>query len=100
MPPESSVSDVTIWSSTVNRNIVSNPQVKQQCLFNQVYSMIPLIKLSDYLCGIATGENRVGSKWSRREREREQWINGVRDVALDRNGNSMDWKWPLVKRDT
>jgi hypothetical protein len=100
MPPESSVSDVTIWSSTYNHNIVSNPQVKQPCLFNQVYSMIPFIKLSDYSCGIATGENRVGSKRSRREREREQWINGVRDVALDRNGNSIGWKWPLVKRDT
>ncbi len=34
------------------------------------------------------------------EREREQQINGVRDGALDRNGNGMGWKWPIVKRDT
>ncbi len=29
-------------------------------------------------------------------REREQQINGVRDGTLDRNGNGMGWKWPLV----
>ncbi len=34
------------------------------------------------------------------EREREQKINGVRGGALDRNGNGMGWKWPLLKRDT
>jgi hypothetical protein len=31
--------------------IVSNSQVKQLCLFNQVYSIIPFIKSSEYLCG-------------------------------------------------
>ncbi len=34
------------------------------------------------------------------EREREQQINGVRDGALDRNGNDIGWKWQLVKKDT
>jgi hypothetical protein len=24
----------------------------------------------------------------------------VRDIALDRNGNGVGWKWPLVKKDT
>jgi hypothetical protein len=33
-------------------------------------------------------------------REREQQINGVRDGALDRNGNDVGWKWQLVKKDT
>jgi hypothetical protein len=55
------------------------------------------IKSSEHLCEIATGEIRVGSKLRGREREREQWIYGVRDGALDRNGNGMGWKW---KRDT
>jgi hypothetical protein len=40
----------------------------------------------------------VGSKG--RGREREEQINGVRDGALDRNGNGMGWKWSLVKKDT
>ncbi len=31
--------------------IVSKPQVKQLCLFNQVYSIVPFIKSSEYLCG-------------------------------------------------
>jgi len=62
--------------------------VKQLCSFNQVYSMIPSIKSSEYLCGMATGENRVWSK--QRGREREQQINGVRDGVLDRNGNGVD----------
>ncbi len=45
-------------------------------------------------------------KWRGRERERErerkkeQWISGVRDGALDRNGNGVGQKWPLVKMDT
>jgi hypothetical protein len=38
---------------------------------------------------IATGENRVGSKWRGRQREREQWINRVREGALERNGNDV-----------
>jgi hypothetical protein len=41
---------------------MSDPQAKQPCSFNHVYSMKPSIKLSEYLCEIATGENRVGSK--------------------------------------
>jgi hypothetical protein len=49
---------------------------------------------------MATGENRVGSEWRGREREREQRINGVRDAALDRNGNDVGQKWLLVKMDT
>ncbi len=35
-----------------------------------------------------------------REGEREQWVNGVRDGALDRNGNGVGKKWPVVKMDT
>jgi hypothetical protein len=31
------------------------------------------------------------------EREREQQINGVRDGALDRDGNGVHQKWLLVK---
>jgi len=46
--------------------------VKQLCSFNQVYSMIPPIKLSEYLYEITSDENRVGSKWSGREGERER----------------------------
>ncbi len=63
--------------------------MQQLCSFNQVYSMIPSIKLSEYLFEIATGENSVGSEWRGREREREQGICRVRDRALDRSGNSM-----------
>ncbi len=48
---------------------------------------------------MATGENREGSKQSR-GREREQWINGVRDGALDVKRNGVGWKWALVKEDT
>ncbi len=36
-------------------------------------------------------------KETEREREREQWINGVRDRALYRNGNGVGQKWLLVK---
>jgi hypothetical protein len=50
---------------------VSDPQVKQLRLSNQVYSMMPFIKLSEYLCEIATGEKRVGSKRRVREIEKE-----------------------------
>ncbi len=69
--------------------------MKQLRSFNQIYSMIPPSKLSEYLYEIATDENRVGSK--RRGRKREQ-ISGVRDIALDTSGNGMDWIWPLVKK--
>jgi hypothetical protein len=58
---------------------------------------------------MATGENRVGSKQSRVERERErerqtereqqQQINRVRDGVLDVNRNGVGCKWPLVKKD-
>jgi hypothetical protein len=58
------------------------------------------INLLEYLCGMATGKNRVESKQRGRERKREQRINGVSDGVLDRNGNGMGWKWSLVKRDT
>ncbi len=65
--------------------------MKQLCSLNQVSSMMPSIKSSQHLCEITTGEIRVGSKRRGREREREkeQWINGVRDGALDRNGNGV-----------
>jgi hypothetical protein len=33
------------------------------------------------------------------EGEREWPISGVRDGALGRSGNGMDWKWPIVKKD-
>jgi hypothetical protein len=49
----------------------------------------------------------VTTEWGvNRERERERGIekelqiNRVGDGALDRNENGMDWKWPLVKKDT
>ncbi len=42
--------------------IVSTPQVKQPFTFNQIYSMLPFIKCSEYLWGNATGENVVGSE--------------------------------------
>ncbi len=43
---------------------------------------------------------QVNKWWGvRGEREREQQINGVREGALVRNGNVVDWKWPLVKKE-
>ena len=42
----------------------------------------------------------MGSRGRRREREREQQINRVRDGALDRNGNGVGQKWPLEKLNT
>jgi hypothetical protein len=33
--------------------------------------MIVSIKLAEYLYGVTTGDNKVGSKWRRREREKE-----------------------------
>jgi hypothetical protein len=33
--------------------------------------MIPSIKSAEYLYKMSTSENRVGSKWRRREREKE-----------------------------
>jgi hypothetical protein len=35
-----------------------------------------------------------------RERDREQRTSGVRDGALDKNGNGVGRKWSLVKKDT
>jgi hypothetical protein len=72
-----------------SKNIVSNPQVKKLYMFNQVYSMIPSHKSLEYLCEITTGENRMRSEQRRREGEKEQWINRVREGALDRNGNGV-----------
>ncbi len=46
---------------------------------------------------------QVKTEWGvsrEREREREEWINGVRDRMLDRNGNGVGWKCPLVEDDT
>ncbi len=39
------------------------------CLLNQVYSLIPITELSEYLYEMATGENEFGSKQKGRERE-------------------------------
>ena len=46
---------------------------------------------------MTTGGDRVGGEGRGREREREQRVNGVRDRVLDRNGNGVGQKWPLVK---
>ncbi len=54
-----------------SESIVSDPKAKQLHLFNQVYSMILSIKLSEYLYEISTDENRVGSKRRMRDREKE-----------------------------
>ncbi len=51
--------------------ILSNPQEKQPFTFNQIYSMILCIKLSEYLWENITGENLVGSERRKREREKE-----------------------------
>ncbi len=75
---------------------MSNPLSEAQCSFNQVYLMIPSTKSSEYLHQMASGENRVGSKW--REREREEQICGVRDGALEIFRNGVDWKQSLGKR--
>ncbi len=74
-------------------SIVGDPLSKTLCLVNQVYSMITLIKLSEYLNQMATGEDRVGSKRSKeRETERELLVNGVRDRALNEYRNGVGWK--------
>jgi hypothetical protein len=59
--------------------------------------MVPCIKSSEYLCKIATGEDRVGRKGEGGERQRKQCINRVSNGVLDRNGKGMGWKWPLGK---
>ncbi len=59
--------------------------------------MMPFIKWSEYLLENTTGKNMLGSGEEKEgEREREQWINRVREGALVRNGNGVRWKWPLV----
>jgi hypothetical protein len=45
-----------------------HPQVKELHSFNQFYSMILAIKLSEYFCEISTGKNRVGNTQRKRER--------------------------------
>ncbi len=61
------------------------------CSFNHVYSMMLYTKLSGYLYQMVTGENRVGSKLTGRERDREELINGVRDRVLEGFGNCVHW---------
>jgi hypothetical protein len=41
------------------------------------------------VCEITTGEDGVESERRRRETEREQRINGVRECVLVRNGNGV-----------
>jgi hypothetical protein len=55
----------------IKRSIVSYPLSETLCSVNQVYTMIAHTKLSEYLYKMATGENKMGSKWSR-ERERQR----------------------------
>jgi hypothetical protein len=62
--------------------VVSTPQVKQPFTFNQIYSMMSFIKLSEYLWGNTTGENVVGSE--RRMRERGQENRGLPEREKDR----------------
>jgi hypothetical protein len=96
-------SDIRTYTPVAFTIIVSNALVKQLFSFNQVYSMILPIKLSEYLSEITRGGNKVGSKRRgrrERKRERERQINGVRYGAFDSSGNGVGWKRPLVKRDT
>ncbi len=78
------------------RGIVSNPLSETPFSLNQVYSMITSIKSSKYLYHMAAGENSVSCK--QRQKKREQWINRVRDGALEGFRNGVGWKWPLRKR--
>jgi len=64
-------SDIRTYTPVACTIIVSNTRVKKLCSFNQVYSMIPPIKLSEYLSEITTGENKVGSKRRGWEREKD-----------------------------
>ncbi len=48
---------------------------------------------------VKTEREVSGERERERERERQRQINGVRDGTLDRNGNGMGQKWPLVKMD-
>jgi hypothetical protein len=45
--------------------------VKQPFISNQIYSMMPLIKWSEYLLENTTGKNMLGSERRKREREKE-----------------------------
>jgi hypothetical protein len=49
------------------------------------------------LCEITTGETEWGFDG---EREREKWINLVKDGVLDRNGSGMGQNWLLEKLNT
>ncbi len=53
--------------------------MKQLRLFDQVYSVIPSKKLSEYLCEIATGKNRAG----RKRRGREMGKESIRLMELE-----------------
>jgi hypothetical protein len=74
--------------SIVENSIVTSPQVKQPCLFNQVCSMMPFIKLSEYLCGSVTGENVVGVR-GERGRERKRTV----DKQSEKRSVSQKQKW-------
>ncbi len=76
--------------------IVSDLQVKQPFTFNQIYSMMPLIKSAEYLCENPTGKMEWGSD-RRGGKDREQQINRVRDGMLDRTESGMG---PLEKLNT
>jgi hypothetical protein len=64
--------------------------VKQPFTFNQIYSMMPFIKLSEYLWGNALGENVVGSE--RRMRERGQENRGLPEREKER-WSEMEMVW-------
>ncbi len=75
-----------------NKGVYSIKFIQWYCLQNQ---------------SIYIEQQPVTTEWGvNRERERERGIekelqiNRVGDGALDRNENGMDWKWPLVKKDT
>ncbi len=78
--------------STINL-IVSDPKWNS-CLLSIRY--IQWCHVSN--CQSIYGKvQQVKTWWGvRGEREREQHFNGVRGVALVRNGNGVGWKWPFV----
>ncbi len=82
---------------------MSDPPNEIPCLFNEVCSMIPSTKhqsINIKFQQVKTERGVNGEGDGEREREREQRINRVRDGALDRFGNSMGWKWPLLQKVT
>jgi len=74
--------------SIVENSIVSSPQVKQPCSFNQVNSIMPFIKLSEYLCEIVIGENVLGVR-GERGRERKRTV----DKQSEKRSVSQKQKW-------